>query len=330
MSAAPKRRRASAIRSSSASTPPAGPARPRARRGRHAAPRRPRGCGSRRRPGRRRPRRARVRARRRPRARCTASATRSGRAGASRLLGVERLGRRRWRPRRARSRAEAARVRQVAAPRPRPRCPRCARRARPSSASRCARPAAAPGELLAAAARGEQLPPGGPQLGAAAKLLLADERVEHVELVRGPSETALLELAGHGEQTLDERREVLARDGAAPCVRTRPPVREHPPGGDQALPRRRAAARRSLELRIVEDPLREVELGLDVGLLRARARGTPASPGAPSRSPTACARIVLPAPVSPVTALSPGAKARSASRMRTKLSMRRRRSTDSP
>src|SRR4029453_18411074 len=52
----------------------------------------------------------------------------------------------------------------------------------------------------------------------------------------------------------------------------------------------------------------------------------PASPLAPSSSPIACARIVLPAPVSPVITFSPGPKDSSASLMSTRFSMRRLRS----
>src|SRR5438128_1767121 len=52
-----------------------------------------------------------------------------------------------------------------------------------------------------------------------------------------------------------------------------------------------------------------------------------ASPRAPRRRPIAWARIVLPAPVSPVIAFSPAAKSSSASRISTRLSIRSRRST---
>src|ERR671919_645010 len=51
-----------------------------------------------------------------------------------------------------------------------------------------------------------------------------------------------------------------------------------------------------------------------------------ASPRAPRSRPTACARIVLPAPVSPVIAFRPGAKPSSAARMRTRFSIRSLRS----
>ena len=58
------------------------------------------------------------------------------------------------------------------------------------------------------------------------------------------------------------------------------------------------------ELLVVEEAVRQVELGLDVRLAR-RGPTAAASPRAPSSSPIACARIVLPAPVSPVIAFSP-------------------------
>ena len=71
-----------------------------------------------------------------------------------------------------------------------------------------------------------QLAPREPRLAAAAKLLLAAVGVEHVELVRGPCQPALLELAGHGDQPLGGGSEVLARDRAAPRVRARAAVGE--------------------------------------------------------------------------------------------------------
>ena len=127
------------------------------------------------------------------------------------------------------------------------------------------------GKLVAAAASRDQPAPGPLELGAATQLLLADEGVQDVELMRGSGEAALLELAGHREQPLDERREVLTRDGPAPRVRARSPVREHPPRGDEPLLPGRPQLGDGLEPRVVEDPLWEVELGLDVRLLRPRA-----------------------------------------------------------
>ena len=54
-------------------------------------------------------------------------------------------------------------------------------------------------QLVVSLSGGDELPPGEPRLGTPAQLLLADVRVEDVELVRGSREAALLELAGHGD-----------------------------------------------------------------------------------------------------------------------------------
>ena len=90
--------------------------------------------------------------------------------------------------------------------------------------------------------------------------------VEHVELVRGPAESALLELARHRDQALGGGREILARDGAAPRVRARAAVAEDAPGEHEpGLVLRRQLGERG-ELVVVEEPVRDVELGLDVGL----------------------------------------------------------------
>jgi hypothetical protein len=123
------------------------------------------------------------------------------------------------------------------------------------------------GQLVAAAAGGLKLSPGLPQIASAAKLLLPDERVEHVELVRGCPEATLLELSRHREQPLDKRREILARDGAAPGVRTRATVGEHATGGHEAFLPRGTQLGDRLQGRVVEDLLRQVELGLHIGLL---------------------------------------------------------------
>ena len=121
-------------------------------------------------------------------------------------------------------------------------------------------------------------------------------------------------------------REVLARDRAAPRVRARAPVgedaaREHEPVlvlgrelGERRELRRRRRSRRGGRARPRRTPR------------RAPGPTAAASPRAPSSSPIACARIVFPAPVSPVIAFSPGASASSASRIRTRFSMRRLRS----
>jgi hypothetical protein len=120
-----------------------------------------------------------------------------------------------------------------------------------------------------APAGGDEVAPGAAQLAAAAELLLAGEGVEDVELVRGPREAPLLELAGHGDEALDERGQVLARDRPPPGVGARAPVGEDPAGGDEALLPGGPELGDRFQLGVVEDAVGEVELGLDVGLLRA-------------------------------------------------------------
>ena len=147
------------------------------------------------------------------------------------------------------------------------------------------------------------------------QLLLAAEPVEHLELVRGTREPPLLELPGHRDDALDGRGDVLAGGRATPRVRARAPVAEHPPGDEQRVLVLRPEVGQLLEL------VGQVELRLDVRL-RAAGPTNESSPFVPSRSPTAWARIVFPAPVSPVIAFRPGASSRSASRMSTRFSMR--------
>ena len=153
---------------------------------------------------------------------------------------------------------------------------------------------------------GAELAPREPRLAAAAQLLLAAVGVEHVELVRGPGEPPLLELAGHRDQPLGGGGEVLARDGAAPRVGARAAVgedaaREHEAGlvlGRELGERRRAPRPRGSPPAGRARPRRRPR--------RAAAPIVPASPFAPSRRPIAWARIVFPAPVSPVIAVRPG------------------------
>ena len=128
-----------------------------------------------------------------------------------------------------------------------------------------------PGELVPEAARGDEVPPRPPELGAAAQLLLADEGVEHVELVRGAGEPALLELSGHGEQPLDEGSEILTRHGAAPRICARAPVGEHATRGNEPLLPGRPQLGDGCVLGVVEDAVGQVELRLDVRLLGAGA-----------------------------------------------------------
>ena len=123
-------------------------------------------------------------------------------------------------------------------------------------------------DLLVAPPRGGQLAPGRSRLGPSQ--LVPGERVEHVELVRRPRETALLELAGHGEQPLHERRHVLARCAPPPGVGARAAVREDAARDDEAVLVLRPQLGERLELVLVEQRLRQVELRLDVCLVRAR------------------------------------------------------------
>ena len=104
-------------------------------------------------------------------------------------------------------------------------------------------------------------------------LLVADEGVEHVELVGGPGEPPLLELARHRDQPLRRGREILARDRPSPRVRPRAAVGEDAPGEDEARLVLRPQLGERLELAVVEEPVGHVELGLDVRLLRRRADG---------------------------------------------------------
>jgi hypothetical protein len=103
------------------------------------------------------------------------------------------------------------------------------------------------------------------------KLLLAAVGVEDVELVARPREPALLELAGHRDQPFGRGGEVLARDRAPPRVRARAAVAEDAPRQHEArLVLRRQLGERG-ELVVVEEAVRDVELGLDVGLAARRA-----------------------------------------------------------
>ena len=81
--------------------------------------------------------------------------------------------------------------------------------------------------------RGKELAPGDPRFGAQLQLVVADERVEHIELVRRPAEPALLELSRHRDQPLPGCGEVLAGRAAPPGIRASPPVREDPAGDEQ-------------------------------------------------------------------------------------------------
>ena len=108
------------------------------------------------------------------------------------------------------------------------------------------------------------------------------------------------------------------RRGAEPAVdvRAAPALRPGPPAGRRARARRDA---RRLELRgRRRDPAGQLEEGLDLGLLGpARTRSGRARP--PRTSDKASTTIDLPAPVSPVTTLKPGASSSTRRSMRTTL-----------
>ena len=136
-----------------------------------------------------------------------------------------------------------------------------------SSASRASAAAASRGQLVVPPPRGAELAPGAPQLGAARELLLAREGVEQVELVRGPREAALLELARHRDQPLGRGRHVLARGAAAPRVGARAAVGEDAAGEHEPFLVLGPQLGERARLLVVEEARRRLELGLDVGLV---------------------------------------------------------------
>ena len=119
--------------------------------------------------------------------------------------------------------------------------------------------------------RGDQRAPGCARLASALELLRADEGVQHVELVRGPREPALLELARHRDQPLRRGGEILARDRPPPRVRPRAAVSEHAARQDEPRLVLRPQLRERLRTALVEEPVGHVELRLDVRLARGRA-----------------------------------------------------------
>ena len=169
-----------------------------------------------------------------------------------------------------------------------------------SSSSRASRRGGVARELVVRAPRGLQLAPGARAPRRASQLLLAAKASSTASWYDGPREPPLLELAAHREQRLDRRRDVLARRAAAPGVGARAAVGEDPPREHERL----LALGPKLGERAERLVVGQVELRLDVRLVGGRAEQR-ASPRAPSRSPIAFERIVLPAPVSPVIAFSP-------------------------
>ena len=123
-------------------------------------------------------------------------------------------------------------------------------------------------QLVVPAASRSELAPHQSQLRAQAQLLLPDERIEDVQLVRGACEPPLLELPGHCDQPLRCRGQVLPRRAPAPRVGARPAVGKHAPRQDEPLLVLRPQLSERLELVLLEQPVRNVELGLDVRLFR--------------------------------------------------------------
>src|SRR5205807_9671760 len=102
-------------------------------------------------------------------------------------------------------------------------------------------------------------------------LLLADERIEDVELVRGTAEAPLLELPGHRDQSLRRARDVLTGGAAAPRVRARATVGEDASREHEPVLVLGSELRQRVERFLLEQCRRKVELGFDIRLLRARA-----------------------------------------------------------
>ena len=121
-------------------------------------------------------------------------------------------------------------------------------------------------ELVVPSPCREELPPRVARLAPPLVLLGSAERIEDVELERGPREPTLLELPRHRDEALRGRSDVLARDRATPRVRARAPVAEDPPRDDEPGLALGPQLGERGELVLVEEPFRHVELGLDVRL----------------------------------------------------------------
>ena len=195
-----------------------------------------------------------------------------------------------------------------------------------SSASACRRGTGVAGQVFVAPLRRFQLPPGQRGFPTPLELLGAAERVEHVELERRARKPPLLELPRHRDQALCGGRNILARDRASPRIRSRPPVGEHPPREHEPRLAFGSQLGERGQFLVVEEPVRNVELRLDVGLGRVGADRGSICLCAEKRARWPARRSSSPAPVSPVTAFSPGPNERSASRMRTRFSIRSLRS----
>ena len=160
------------------------------------------------------------------------------------------------------------------------------------------------------------------QARAARRRVEPRERIEHVALVGRPRETALLELAAHRDQRLRGGRDVLARRAPPPGVRPGAAVGEDPPREHDVVLAFRPQLGERAERLVVD----AVELGLDVRLVPGGADQRRIALRAEQETDRV-REDRLPAPVSPVIAFSPRPSSSSASRIRTRFEMRRRRST---
>ena len=119
-------------------------------------------------------------------------------------------------------------------------------------------------QLVVRAPRCGELAPGA--AGRACRVGGAGEGVERRQLIGGPGEPPLLELAAHRKQRLDRGRHVLPRGAPAPGIGARPPVGEDPPREDERLLAFRPELCELTEGLVVG----QVELRLDIGLVRGR------------------------------------------------------------
>jgi hypothetical protein len=111
-----------------------------------------------------------------------------------------------------------------------------------------------------------------PRLGHRGReLVRAGIAVEQLELAGRLGQPAGLVLRRDLEQPLAQRLEVAARARPPPHQRPAAAAREQPPGDDERVLAVGAQAGHRLELRPVEEPVGQLELGLDVGLLAVRA-----------------------------------------------------------
>jgi hypothetical protein len=115
--------------------------------------------------------------------------------------------------------------------------------------------------------RRRELAPRKSRLRAAPQLLVAEEGIEHSELVRGTSEAALLELPRHRDQPLADDGQILPGRGPPPRIRARTPVREDAARQHEAVLVLGPQLGQGRELLLVEQTGGQIELGLDVRLV---------------------------------------------------------------